>query len=142
MNPKPIKTLLLLATLACLSACEEHVDYQNEGLNFDVDQDLRTALQNDRMPVVAARLGCTACHAIDHRVVGPAWKEVGKRYQNAAAFEYNGKSYPLADGLVQKISHGGSGNWGQEAMPGVDPSGSKHELIEKLVGFILALGKR
>ncbi len=143
MKPKLIKTLLLLIALAWLAGCEEKVDYKKEeSLDFDVDKDLQSALQQNRMPQLAVRLGCNNCHAPDHRIVGPAWKEVGKRYRNAATFEYQGKSYPLAEGLVEKISHGGSGNWGVEAMPAVDPGGSKHALLAKLVGFILELGKR
>lgn len=137
-----IKTLLLFITLAWLVGCEEKVDYADEGLNFDVEKDLRTALQQNQMPVLAARLGCTACHAIDHRAVGPAWKDVGRRYQGAAAFEYNAKTYPLIEGLVQKVSRGGSGNWGVEQMPGMDPGGSRHAQIERLVGFVLEFGKR
>jgi hypothetical protein len=31
----------------------------------------------------------------------------GKRYQNAANNEYQGRRYPLTEGLVQKVSHGG-----------------------------------
>ena len=142
MTPNLIKTVLLLIALAGLAGCDEQVDYKNGGLNFDVDKDLQTALQQNKMPMLATRLGCTACHAIDHKLVGPAWKEVGKRYQNAATFEYQGKSYPVTEGLVQKISHGGSGHWGVELMPAMDPGNSQHALIEKLVGFILEAGKR
>ncbi len=139
---RKLRVLMLIAACAGLGGCEERVDYGNEGLNFDIEKDLQTAVQKNQMPMLAARLGCTNCHAIDHKLVGPAWQQIGKHYQNAATFEYNGKSYPLTEGLVQKVSHGGSGNWGVEQMPGVDPSGSKHALIEKLVGFILELGKR
>ncbi len=142
MKPKLIKTALLLILLAGLAGCEEQVDYKDEGLNFDVDKDLQAALQQKRMPLLAVRLGCPACHAIDHKVVGPAWEEVGKRYQGAASYSYQGRSYPLTQGLVQKISDGGSGNWGVEAMPAIDPSGSKRAYLEKLVGFILQLGKQ
>jgi cytochrome c len=145
MKPKLIKILALLTALACLAGCEEKIDYKKEEsqrLNFDVDQDLQSALQQNNMPQLAIRLGCNNCHSLDHRIAGPAWKDVGKRYQNAATYEYKGKSYPVAEGLVQKISHGGSGNWGEEAMPAADPGGARHELLEKLVGFILELGKR
>ncbi len=142
MKPKHIKTAVLLILLAGLAGCEEQVDYKDEGLDFNIDQDLQSALQQKRMPLLAIRLGCNACHALDHKVVGPAWQEVGKRYQNTATFQYDGKSYPLAEGLVQKVSHGGTGNWGVEQMPALDPSGSKLAYVEKLVGFILELGKR
>lgn len=142
MKPKLIKTLMLLIALAWLTGCEEQVNYKDEGLNFDVDQDLQSALQQNHMPQLAARLGCIACHTLDHRAFGPSWKEVGTRYRNATTYEYQSKRYPLTAGLVEKISHGGSGNWGEEQMPAIDPSGSKHAQLEKLVGFMLALGKR
>ncbi|MBI1173929.1 MAG: hypothetical protein GC139_01535 [Sideroxydans sp.] len=143
MNPKLIKTLMLLIALAGLAGCEEKIDYKKEeGLNFDVGQDLQSALQQKRMPQLAIKLGCNNCHALDHKLVGPAWQDVGKRYQDATDYEYDDKHYPVAEGLVQKISHGGSGNWGVEAMPALDPSGAEHEKLEKLVGFILKLGKQ
>lgn len=143
MNPKPITTLLLLSALAGLAGCDEKIDYQKEErLNFDADQDLRSARQQKRMPLLAVKLGCTSCHALDHRIVGPAWQEVGKRYRDAAGYEYQGRNYPVAAGLVEKISHGGSGNWGVEAMPPMDPTGSKREQLAKLAEFILELGKQ
>lgn len=143
MNPKLIKTLMLLSALAGLTGCDEKIDYtKQENMHFDVDQDLQSALQQKRMPLLAVKLGCSACHALDHKLVGPAWQEVGKRYQNATTFKYKDVSYPLTEGLVNKISHGGTGNWGVEGMPAIDPTGSKHAQLEKLVGFILALGKQ
>ncbi len=142
MKPKLIKTALLLITLAALTGCEDHVDYKDDGLNFDVDKDLQSALQQKRMPLLAVRLGCNACHAIDRKLVGPAWEDVGKRYANATTYDYKGKTYPVVEGLVQKVSHGGTGNWGVESMPALDPSGGKHDQIAKLVGFILKLGKQ
>ncbi len=30
------------------------------------------------MPPLAQQSGCTACHAIDHKIVGPAWMDVAK----------------------------------------------------------------
>ncbi len=138
---KPIWTGLLLAVLA-LDGCEEKVDHPNEGVDFDIAQDLQNARQQNQMPQLAARLGCTSCHALDYGLMGPAWKDVGKRYRNSVTFEYRAKTYPLVEGLVQKISHGGTGNWGPEVMPPIDPDGTKHEQIETLVRFILENGKR
>jgi cytochrome c len=53
-----------------------------------------------------AKYGCTACHAVDHKVVGPAFKEV--------AAKYAGKDVEAA--LVEKVKNGGSGVWGQVPM--------------------------
>jgi len=142
MKLRFVTTAILFLALAGLAGCDEHVDYKDDGLNFDVDKDLQGALKDHRMPLLAVRLGCNACHSIDHKIVGPAWAEVGKRYANTTTFEYKGKTYPISEGLVQKISHGGTGNWGVETMPAIDPSGGKHAHLEKLVGFILKLGKQ
>lgn len=93
------------------------------------------------MPALAKKHGCTACHDIDKRVVGPSWMEVSKKYKGAASYTYNGKEYPLQDGLAMKVSKGGSGNWGTMPMPPNDPSGSKQGEIGELVRFVLGLAK-
>lgn len=141
MNRKPICTALLLIALAALGGCEEKVDYSNEGLDFDIDRDIQNALEKNQMPQLAVRLNCTGCHDLERKIIGPPWKQVGRRYQNSATFEYQGKTYPLVDGLVQKISHGGAGHWGVREMPAIDPSEAKREQIKKLVHFILETGK-
>ena len=39
------------------------------------------------MPELAKKSGCTACHSIDKKLVGPAWAEVGKKYAGDAKAE-------------------------------------------------------
>lgn len=92
------------------------------------------------MPPLAKKNSCNACHAIDHKVVGPAWMDVSKQYKNATVFVYRDKEYPLFEGLVQKVSHGGSGHWGSIPMPGNAPA-VKDADIRQLVKFILNLAK-
>ena len=58
----------------------------------------------DQMP---AKYGCTACHAVDHKVVGPSFQDV--------AAKYRGKDVEAT--LVEKVRNGGSGVWGQIPMP-------------------------
>jgi cytochrome c len=102
-----------------------------------------SALAEETMPAEVKQLLCLDCHAVDHKVIGPAWRDVGKRYKNAKTFEYNGKQYPLLEGLVMKISkgsRGGTGHWGNMPMPAEDPTGTKHEKIVKMIKFILSLG--
>lgn len=139
----PLQTLPLLCALAMLPGCEEKIDYgKEEALAVDIDQDLKTALTQHRMPLVATKMGCSNCHALDDKRIGPSWQAVSKRYQNSPDYEYEGKRYPLTEGLVQKVSNGGGGIWGIDAMPAMDPGGRKREEITKLVGFILKLGKQ
>lgn len=50
---------------------------------------------------------CTTCHGIDKKIIGPAYTDVAKKYEDSQATE---------DTLISKIKHGGSGNWGNIAM--------------------------
>ena len=84
------------------------------------------------MPPLARSNGCTACHSIDHKIVGPAWKDVSKKYKGVAGAEAK---------LIAKVSKGGSGVWGKMPMPPIDPSGKKQDDIKQLVQFILSLDK-
>ena len=93
------------------------------------------------MPELAKKNGCTACHTIDKKMVGPAWMDVAKKYKGAKTFSFKGKNYPLVDGLTMKVSQGGSGNWGTVAMTPVDPTGKHKDQIKKLVKFVLGLAK-
>ena len=89
------------------------------------------------MPALAKELNCVACHAIDHKVVGPAWRDVANKYtgQGVTKYTYQGKEYPLIEGLVMKVSKGGAGNWGTMPMPANDPTGVRKEKIIELVKF-------
>lgn len=84
------------------------------------------------MPAVAKKLNCTACHAIDKKVVGPAWQAVADKYKGDASAE--GK-------LITKISKGGSGAWGSMPMPANDAAGTKQAEIKEVTKFILGLAK-
>ncbi len=101
------------------------------------------------MPDIAKKNACVACHAIDKKVVGPAWMDVSKKYKGATTYKYsnNGsaapdaKEYPLVEGLMMKVSKGGHGNWGSAAMTPNDPAGKKQDQIKELVTFVLGLAK-
>jgi cytochrome c551/c552 len=93
------------------------------------------------MPAAAKRNNCTACHSINKKIVGPAWMTVSIKYKGADKFEYNGKEYPLVEGLMMKVSQGGSGHWGSMPMPANDYKGIKQADIKELVQFVLSLSK-
>jgi cytochrome c len=57
---------------------------------------------------LAQAKNCLACHAVDHKVVGPAYKDVAAKYAGDKG---------AADKLAQKIMKGGSGVWGPVPMP-------------------------
>ena len=93
------------------------------------------------MPDVAKKNGCAGCHAIDKKVVGPSWMDVSTKYKGAKTFSFDGKDYPLEEGLAMKISKGGKGNWGTMAMPPQDAAGKKQADIKELAKFVLGLAK-
>jgi cytochrome c551/c552 len=98
---------------------------------------LAAAAGAQEMPALAKKLGCTACHAIDKKIIGPAWKDVAERYtgHGVKTYTFQGKEYPLIEGLVMKVSQGGSGNWGTVPMLPNDPKGVHKEDITELVKF-------
>jgi cytochrome c len=77
---------------------------------------------------MAKKYNCTACHTVDKKVVGPAYKDVAKKYKGQA---------DAAAKLAEKVKKGGSGVWGPVPMPpnAAVPDGD----IKKLVDWILSL---
>jgi cytochrome c len=59
-------------------------------------------------PALASAKNCMACHAVDRKLVGPAFKEVAKKYAADKG---------AAETLATKIQKGGSGVWGAVPMP-------------------------
>ena len=57
---------------------------------------------------LARQKNCMACHSVNNKVVGPAFKDISKRYAGQGGAE---------DKLVQAILKGSSGNWGAVPMP-------------------------
>lgn len=51
---------------------------------------------------------CSACHAVDKKMIGPAFKDVAAKYKGDAG---------AAARLAAKIRKGGSGTWGPVPMP-------------------------
>ena len=77
-----------------------------------------------------AKDGCSACHAVDKKIVGPAYQDVGAKYKGDS-------SAPAK--LTQKVKAGGSGVWGSVPMP---PNAQvPDEDIKALVAWILTLKK-
>ena len=61
------------------------------------------SVKPEEMP---AKYDCTACHAVDHKVVGPAFKDVAAKY----------RGQDVEAQLVEKVKNGGAGVWGQVPM--------------------------
>lgn len=71
--------------------------------------------------------GCLACHALDHKVVGPSYHDVATKY----------KGDPGAASKVEdSIRNGGSGKWGTVPMP--DFTSLTDAQLKALAQFVLA----
>lgn len=57
---------------------------------------------------LASRNACMACHQVDVKLIGPAYKEVADKYRGDPA---------ALDMLVAKVKSGGAGVWGEIPMP-------------------------
>lgn len=77
---------------------------------------------------LAKKHNCLACHTLDKKTVGPAYKEVAAKY----------KGQNVAAKLQEKVKKGGQGVWGPVPMPpnAAVPDGD----IKTLVDWILKMG--
>jgi cytochrome c len=88
------------------------------------------ALDNALAQAAMQKNGCAACHAIDKKIVGPAYQDV--------AAKYKGDKDAVAK-LSDKVKTGGVGVWGQIPMP---PNAQASDAdIKALVSWILTLKK-
>ncbi len=73
---------------------------------------------------------CRTCHKDDQKLIGPAYQDVAKKYEN------NAKNVKM---LAEKILQGGQGNWGEIPMAG-HPNLSVDD-ASAMVEYILSMKK-
>lgn len=80
---------------------------------------------------LAQKSGCFACHRVDSKLVGPAFKEVAAKYRGDAG---------ALDRLTAKVKGGSKRGeplvWGTMAMP---PSPAPEADVRKVVEWVLTL---
>ena len=79
---------------------------------------------------LAQKNACIACHAVDRKMVGPAYQDVARKYagQKDAAAQ-----------VTESIRKGGSGKWGPVPMP-AQPQLSEAD-AKALAAWVLAQAK-
>ncbi|HBY85623.1 MAG TPA: cytochrome C552 [Colwellia sp.] len=75
--------------------------------------------------VLLTNNGCTGCHDINKTIVGPAFKAIAKKYSSDTG---------AISKLVVSIQNGGTGKWGNMAMP---PMNVNNKEAQALAEFIL-----
>lgn len=128
MKQNYVLVLCLFALAACNKTEEAHT------VTTPTSTSVAAGSEPDKnsMPLLARENNCTACHAIDKKLVGPAWMDVARKYKGDATAEAR---------LITKVSKGGAGVWGSMPMPANDAIGKKQDQMKQLVHYILALDK-
>ena len=77
--------------------------------------------------VLAKKHNCLACHTLDKKSVGPAYRDIARKYKGQAGIEAK---------LADKVKKGGQGVWGPVPMP---PNAAVPDAdIKTLVKWILS----
>ena len=77
---------------------------------------------------LAKNKNCHACHSIDNKIIGPAFKDIAAKYKGVDG---------AVAALTSKVKNGGAGVWGDMPMP---PNAAVSDAeIETLVKWILSL---
>jgi cytochrome c len=77
---------------------------------------------------MAQKNSCFACHAVASKVLGPAFKDVAKKYAD---------NKDAASQIVKVLREGSSGKWGSIPMPG--QSNLSAEDADTLAKWVLSL---
>lgn len=77
---------------------------------------------------LAQKNACMSCHGVDKKIVGPAFKDVAKKYAGDKT---------AAAKLMAKVKTGGKGVWGEIPMP-PNPQVSDAD-NKKIIDWVLSL---
>ena len=132
-KPYPLYRYCLFLSSFCLVACN-NPEVKNDRKIIDYIREIPG--KNDTIPnaisqkgeVLIAYSDCYTCHKEDKKSMGPAFKDIAKRYPVQRVY---------IDMLAQKVISGGSGAWGQAVMIAHPKISNKDAKI--MVNYILSL---
>ena len=81
---------------------------------------------------LAAAKGCTACHQVDKKILGPAYNAVAACYASSDAKKLAANKL----GLIKHVKEGGAGVWGPIPMP-AHPA-LANEDVSKIVDWVMS----
>ncbi len=130
------KTLFLISLATVLYGCQPDTPVQQaDKPAVAPPQPVAAAPAAKAGPSVSTELRlaqaskCLACHAVDRKLVGPAWRDVAAKYRGQKDAEAK---------LIDKVAKGSGGVWGAVPMPPNSPQVNQGD-IKTLVRFILSL---
>ena len=87
------------------------------------------AIDDKKAAEIMSKAGCGACHTVDKKLVGPAYKEVAKKHK--------GQKDAVAV-LTKKIREGGAGVYGQIPMPPNPKDRISDDDLKSMVEWVLS----
>jgi cytochrome c len=78
--------------------------------------------------MIATRVGCSGCHALDHKVLGPSYQDIAARYSGDTG---------AATTLMERMRSGSRGIWGPLEMQPVTATRASDAELATLIGWIL-----
>lgn len=121
------KTFLILSAAIVLYSCGGGEAKSADAKTAEATASTEAPKLEDKALELIGSKGCTACHAIDKKVIGPAYIDVSKKYEATPE---------MIDSLSHKVIKGGKGVWGDVPMTAnnVTPEEAK-----QMVTYILSL---
>lgn len=113
------------AYLAATYGSAQVSDAEVQAASYPVKAEPAPGAKVDAMALLQNN-ACLSCHALDHKVVGPAYREVAARYANDAQAQAK---------VALHIQQGGAGKWGNIPMPPFTQL--SQEDLQAMVAFIL-----
>jgi len=122
-----------MSAVVALTACggEEKKTEETKPETAETTTPATPAVDEKALELLANK-GCTVCHGIDKKVIGPSYQDVAERYKDSPA--------SIVDTLTNKVLKGGKGNWGEVAMTANENLVTPEE-AKSLVTYILTLKK-
>ena len=87
------------------------------------------ALNAQASEEIARKANCLACHSVDKKIVGPAYKDVAAKYKGQA---------DIVAKLAAKVRNGGSGVWGPIPMPPNPPEKISDADLNAVLQWVLS----
>lgn len=133
---KNCKTEVRIGSVLPEYARDAHGNLADQNRSFGPVRGVKTGASAPAAPAISAELelanknGCTGCHGLTNKIVGPGYNEVQARYKDRVDAE------PY---LLGRVKSGGQGNWGSIPMPPNSHVGDDE--LKKLVQWILSGAK-
>lgn len=99
-----------------------------KGAKKEADEAKAEKVDSAAALALAQKHACMTCHAVDKKLVGPAFKDVAAKYKGDKTAEAK---------LIEKVKKGGSGVWGAIPMP---PNAQVSDAdVKTMVTWVLSL---